>query len=73
MGPQVYFQYPIEDAAEAQVTQIRDAVPSPDGKKLAFTALNRLYVMDFPNGTPKRLTTNNFTEAHPACHQTESS
>lgn len=66
MGPQVYFQYPIEDAAEAQVTQIRDAVPSPDGKKLAFTALNRLYVMDFPNGTPKRLTTNNFTEAHPA-------
>lgn len=61
MGPQVYFQYPIEDAAEAQVTQIRDAVPSPDGKKLAFTALNRLYVMDFPNGTPKRLTTNNFT------------
>ena len=22
--------------------------------------------MDFPNGTPKRLTTNNFTEAHPA-------
>ena len=39
---------------------------SPDGSKLAFTALNRLYVMDFPNGTPTRLTKNNFTEAQPS-------
>ena len=46
-------------------TQIRDAKPSPDGSKLAFTALNRLYVMDFPNGTPRRLTQNNFIEAQP--------
>jgi WD40-like Beta Propeller Repeat len=48
------------------VTQIRDAVVSPDGKQVAFTALNRLYTMDLPNGTPKRITTNNFTEASPA-------
>lgn len=65
-GPQLDFKYPIEDKTEAFATQIRDAVPSPDGSKLAFTALNRLYVMTLPNGTPRRLTTNNFTEAQPA-------
>lgn len=66
LGPMVSFKYPIDDNAEAQVTQIRDGVPSPDGKQLAFTALNRLYVMDFPNGKPRRLTNHNFTEAHPS-------
>ncbi|WP_411768578.1 amidohydrolase family protein [Winogradskyella sp. A3E31] len=65
MGPMVSFKYPIDDAEEGLVTQIRDAVPSPDGKQIAFTALNRLYVMELPNGTPKRLTKHNFTEAMP--------
>ncbi len=66
LGPRLKFEYPISDAKEAFVTQIRDGVPSPDGSKLAFTALNRLYVMDLPNGEPKRLTKHNFTEAMPA-------
>lgn len=66
LGPQLEFKYPIKDTKEALVTQIRDAKPSPDGTQLAFTALNRLYVMDLPNGTPKRLTENDFTEAQPA-------
>ncbi|MFT5761509.1 MAG: Tol biopolymer transport system component [Polaribacter sp.] len=66
LGPRLAFKYPIDDAPDAFVTQIRDAVPSPDGKMLAFTALNRLYVMDFPNGSPRRLTKNNFTEAQPS-------
>ncbi|QLG46334.1 amidohydrolase family protein [Costertonia aggregata] len=65
LGPQLEFKYPIEDTKEAFVTQIRDAKPSPYGSKLAFTALNRLYVMDLPNGTPKRLTKNEYTEAQP--------
>ncbi len=29
---------------------------SPDGKKAAFQAIGRIWVMDVPNGTPKRLT-----------------
>ena len=66
LGPQLSFKYPVSDTAYQQATQIRDAVPSPDGKKLAFTVLNRLYVMDYPNGTPKRLTTLELTEAQPA-------
>lgn len=66
MGPRLYFNYEIKDSTAKLATQIRDAVPSPDGSKLAFTVLNRLYVMDYPNGTPKRLTSNDFTEAMPA-------
>jgi Tol biopolymer transport system component len=66
LGPRLKYEYPIDDNKEAFVTQIRDAVPSPDGSQLAFTALNRLYVMDLPDGKPKRLTKNNFTEAMPA-------
>lgn len=66
LGPRLDFKYPVSDTAYQQSTQIRDAVPSPDGKKLAFTVLNRLYLMDYPNGTPKRVTTDEFTEAQPA-------
>ncbi|MDZ7714943.1 MAG: amidohydrolase family protein [Balneolaceae bacterium] len=66
LGPQLEFKYPIEDKEEVAATQIRDAIPSPDGNQLAFTVLNRLYVMDYPDGTPRRLTDNNMTEANPA-------
>ncbi len=65
VGPRVDFKYPIKDDKDMIATQIRDAAVSPDGKQLAFTALNRLYTMDLPNGTPKRVSTNNFTEAQP--------
>jgi Tol biopolymer transport system component len=65
MGPRLYFNYAVKDTTHKLATQIRDAAPSPDGKKLAFTALNRLYVMDYPDGTPRRITKNEFTEAMP--------
>jgi Tol biopolymer transport system component len=66
LGPEVFFKYPIKDTTDVLSSQIRDAVPSPDGKQLVFTSLNRLYVMDYPTGEPKRLTSNQFTEAQPA-------
>lgn len=66
LGPKLEFRYPIKDDKEMIVTQIRDARVSPGGKQLAFTALNRLYVMDLPNGKPVRVSDHNFTEAHPA-------
>lgn len=65
MGPRLKFSYPISDDPEFVVTQIRDGVPSPDGSKLAFTSLNRLYVMNIPDGEPKRLTEFDMTEAMP--------
>jgi len=66
MGPRLAFKFPVSDSAYGLATQIRDAVPSPDGKKLAFTVLDRLYVMDYPNGAPKRLTSHDFVEAQPS-------
>ncbi|MDQ6827565.1 MAG: amidohydrolase family protein [Gemmatimonadota bacterium] len=48
-------QYPVDDSL-LTVRQIRDARPSPDGKRLAFTALDKLWVMDLPSGTPRRMT-----------------
>ncbi len=65
LGPRVDFKYPIKDDKNITVTQIRDIAVSPLGNQLAFTALNKLYVMDLPKGTPKRITTNNHTEAMP--------
>ena len=65
MGPRLKFEYPISDDKDMTVTQIRDGVPSPDGTQLAFTALNRLYVMRIPDGEPKRLTKMDMTEAQP--------
>jgi Tol biopolymer transport system component len=55
VGPELDFAYPIEDSPTFTVRQVRDAVPSPDGSRLAFTALDELYVMDFPDGAPRRI------------------
>jgi Tol biopolymer transport system component len=48
LGPEVRFEYAVSDSQNFTVRQIRNAVPSPDGTKLAFTALDRLYVTDVP-------------------------
>ncbi|MGH7717384.1 MAG: amidohydrolase family protein, partial [Gemmatimonadaceae bacterium] len=56
IGPEVRFVNRVNDSASFVARQIRDATPSPDGKRLAFTAFDRLYVMDFPGGTPRRIT-----------------
>lgn len=66
VGPRLEFDYPISDDPMMLATQIRDPKVSPDGQRMVFTALNRLYIMDLPNGTPQRLTNFDFTEAHPS-------
>jgi imidazolonepropionase-like amidohydrolase/Tol biopolymer transport system component len=66
MGPKLAFNYRVSDDAEFVVKQIRDAVPSPNGRQVAFVALDKLYVMDYPSGTPRRVTTSDVTEAQPA-------
>jgi len=38
---------------------------SPNGKKLAFSAFSRLYVMDYPSGKPRRLTNSDTHEFQP--------
>ena len=66
VGPRVDFKYPIKDDKDFVATQIRDAAVSPDGKQVAFTVLNRLYLYDIQKASYRRLTSNNFTEAQPS-------
>lgn len=66
LGPAVRFDYPIPDSSTFVIKQIRDAVPSPNGRQLAFVALDRVYTMDYPGGTPKRLTKSDVGEFEPS-------
>ncbi len=64
LGPLVRFDTRV-DTAPVLVRQIRNATPSPDGKRLAFSALDRLYVMELPGGAPHRITTDTAHEQVP--------
>ncbi len=66
IGPEVRFDYPIEDTPTFAARQIRDPIVSPDGRRIAFTVLDRLYVADLPGGTPRRLTSDEVGEYFPA-------
>ena len=65
MGPKVEFDYPIEDTETFTVRQIRDGQPSPDGSRIAFTAMDRLWVADRDGSSPRRLTEADISEHQP--------
>jgi len=65
VGPEVRFTYHVDTAATLTVRQIRSPVPSPDGKRIVFTALDRLYLKDLPDGTPRRLDPSEVGQYHP--------
>jgi Tol biopolymer transport system component len=44
---------------------IQDPKQSPDGKRVVFSVLTKLYVMDLPGGKPRRLTTGDAREYKP--------
>ena len=54
------------DEGPVQVRLIQQPAQSRDGKRLAFSALTHLYVMEIPGGTPHRLTSLNEREFMPA-------
>jgi Tol biopolymer transport system component len=64
LGPLVHFQHHVDTGA-VQLRQIRDTRLSPDGKRIVFSALDKLYVMDLPQGTPRRLTDDTVHEQTP--------
>jgi Tol biopolymer transport system component len=66
MGPEVKFSYRVDTSTTFTAHQIRDIAPSPDGTKLAFSALDRVYVMTLPGGTPARVSSNEVGEYEPA-------
>ncbi|NNF27292.1 MAG: amidohydrolase family protein [Gemmatimonadetes bacterium] len=50
LGPLVKFDYPINDSL-LTVSQIRGTRPSPDGSRIAFTALDRIWTAQLPEAS----------------------
>lgn len=65
LGPKLNFPERVETGA-VRARIIQDPEESPDAKRLAFSCLTKLYVMDLPGGTPKRLTASEEREFQPA-------
>lgn len=55
ISQQAYQKFEVTED-EFQARFLRWYSLSPDGKKAAFQAIGRIWTMDVPNGTPKRLT-----------------
>ncbi|MDX2032480.1 MAG: amidohydrolase family protein [Blastocatellia bacterium] len=67
IAARLHFDYKVDDSATVKARLIRYPAMSPDGKRVAFSALNRIYVMDLAAGaTPRRLTNLTVGEFMPA-------
>jgi Tol biopolymer transport system component len=65
LGPKLDFPQGVEEGP-VKVRLIQDPVESPDGKKLALSAMTHLYTLEIPGGKPQRLTSGNSREFQPA-------
>lgn len=66
VGPDAMKAFRVDTAPMVTAQQIRNPVVSPDGKRVVFTAVDRLWIMDLPDGTPRRITSADIGEYHPA-------
>jgi Tol biopolymer transport system component len=66
IGPDLHRARRIEDSATVRARIIHDPVLAPGGRRAAFTAFARVYVVDLPNGQPQRLTRSAVGEFQPA-------
>ena len=65
VGPLLNFPSRVEQGpVRARLIQVPSQ--SPDGKRLAFSALTHLYTMGIPDGSPTRITSGESREFHPA-------
>ena len=65
VGPEVKFVFRMDSSETVIARQIRHPVTSPDGKRIAFTAFDRLWIKDMPDGTPRRVSNAEVGEYHP--------
>jgi Tol biopolymer transport system component len=65
IGPEVKFAYKVDADSMVTARQVRNPVASPDNRRIVFTAFDRLWIQDMPEGTPRRLTDSNVGEYHP--------
>lgn len=56
LGPKLSFSNSIEDGEQFSARRIRDLSFSPTGDRVAFSAVNSVWVMNFPGDSPRRLT-----------------
>ncbi|MGE3168777.1 MAG: amidohydrolase family protein [Pyrinomonadaceae bacterium] len=61
-----HFEYKVDDSPTVTARLIRYPTISPDGKRVAFTAFNRIYTKELPDGRPSRLTGSDDGEFMPA-------
>jgi Tol biopolymer transport system component len=65
VGSRLNFPTRVDDGP-VRARLIQEPEPSPDGKRLAFSALTRLYVMELPDGKPVRLSDDGARAYHPS-------
>jgi Tol biopolymer transport system component/imidazolonepropionase-like amidohydrolase len=56
IAPRVYTPVRVEDTNTVRARLIRWPSLAPDGKRVVFSAMNRLWIKDLPGGTPRLLT-----------------
>ena len=65
IGPKLDFPQKVEQGP-VKVRLIQAPVESPDGKRLAFSAMTHIFTLDLPSGKPARLTESKLPEFQPA-------
>ena len=65
IGPEVKFAYQVDTTAMVTASQVRTPVASPTGDRMVFTAFDRLWAQNMPDGEPTRLTEADAGEFHP--------
>jgi Tol biopolymer transport system component/imidazolonepropionase-like amidohydrolase len=65
LGPDLNLPMRVEEGP-VQLRIAQAPAESPDGKRLVFSALTHLYVMDLPSGAPKRVTNDQNREFQPS-------
>src|SRR5262249_24752664 len=66
IAQRVYFQNRVDDSPSVRARLIRWPSMSPDGKRVAFSSLNKLWIADLPSGSARRLTNSQVGEFMPA-------
>jgi Tol biopolymer transport system component len=65
VGSRLNFPVRVDDGP-VRARLIQEPRSSPDGKRLAFSALAKLYLADLPDGRPRQLSTGEAREFHPS-------
>lgn len=56
IASRLLFENKIDDGPAVRAKLVRWPAVSPDGQRMAFSSLNKIWIMDLPGGKPQRLT-----------------